>query len=93
MLCWTILYNHFIIIDPIFYKKISNVNVPGISSARIPAILFHEDCALVILKDDIIDQVVSLVFQKVKEPNTVWKIVTHANEFGVCGTLRIDTLL
>ena len=63
---WAIEDVNFFLVYSILHEEISNVNVPGISCARISAISLHSNGALIVLVHDILLEGITLVYHKVR---------------------------
>ena len=79
--------------DTIFDKKVSNIDVPSLLTARNPSIFFQEHHTLIVLIDNIVcytDRTVSLGLQKVFGPNNLWKNIINANKFAFSRTFCVE---
>ena len=80
-------------LESVFDKKVADVDVFRISSARLPPILLESYRTLIVLVKYIADDCVPLPFHELPCPNCIWEVFACAYELGFCGAFDVDLLL
>ena len=67
--------------------------MPGIICTRVPSIRFHHDGTLIVLKDYVIQDGISLMLQKHDKMYVVWQLITYPHYFRLCQAFGIYIFL
>ena len=91
--CKKVLNIEFVPLDLVINKIIPHVQVLSMIPTRLTAIIFHVDCALIVLIQDNAIGFVSLILQEVIIPQDVRHKIICGHEFGFCGAASVQFCL
>jgi hypothetical protein len=74
-------------------KKVQNIDVLCMLAAQSLSILFQKDCALVVLEQNIVLDLVSLGFHEVSSPTDCWHEAVSTHDFQFHRASGIEFLL
>jgi hypothetical protein len=84
------LNSELVLLDPVCYKEITDVDVFGALAARGFPILLQQHSAAVVLIDNILADFSSLGLDKVSSPADGWHAVIYTNELCFRGASSVD---
>ena len=85
-------HRQLLVLDPVGYKKISDVDMLRPLAARSFAVPLQEDGTLVVLVDDIVSDFISLGFHEISSPAYCWHQIIHTDQFGFRGASCVQLL-
>ena len=74
---WAPLHSHLLLVDPVCYEKVTDMDMLRALAARSLAVLLKKDGTLVVLVDNVLGNLVALSFQEISSPAYSWHAIVN----------------